>query len=204
MSTLTVAQATTYARNAGFSGSALTTIVAIAIAESGLQTDIRGHTDSRDRGIVQINSFWHPEVSDACAFDPQCAFQQAYRISQAGTNFNQWNTFTGGAYKQYLAQAGGGSVTTKATGGGCPWYCNIPTGIVGLTVSVPGADCSGCNNTTDVAPINKVIQAVQDPTSVISASIAGTLAYASHAGLVVGVFVVALVLMIAGLWVISS
>lgn len=49
----------------------------------------------------------------------------------------------------------------------CPWTCNIPTGITGWTVAVPGTDCSGCNNTTDVAPLNKVAQGVANPNSVI-------------------------------------
>lgn len=33
----------------------------------------RGDIDPRDRGVFQINSFWHPEVSDECAFDVKCA-----------------------------------------------------------------------------------------------------------------------------------
>ncbi len=29
--------------------------------------------DSVDRGLFAINSYWHSEVSDECAFDPACA-----------------------------------------------------------------------------------------------------------------------------------
>ena len=32
---------------------------------------------TQDRGIVQINRIWHPEVSDACAFDATCALRWA-------------------------------------------------------------------------------------------------------------------------------
>lgn len=207
MSTLTPAQATADAKSAGFSGVGLTTIVAIAIAESGLQTDIRGHTDPRDRGIVQINSFWHPEVSDSCAFDPVCAFQQAYRISSGGSNFNEWNTFTSGAYKQYIGQAGVNVATAKS--GDCPWYCNIPTGIVGLTVQAPGADCSGCNKTTDVAPLNQVAAAVANPASAVdqglmSALLQPILSILPGIGIKIGVFLLALMLIIVGFWIIAG
>ena len=102
---LTIAQANQYAAQAGFTGSGLKTIVAIAQAESGLNTNALNCSNpggSCDRGIVQINSAWHNEVTDTCAYDPLCAFQQAYRISNSGTNFSAWTTFTSGSYKQYL------------------------------------------------------------------------------------------------------
>jgi murein DD-endopeptidase MepM/ murein hydrolase activator NlpD len=119
---LTQAQARSYAINAGFSGQALNIIVAIAQAESSLNTQAQ-HTNgdgSMDRGIVQINSRYHPEVSAACAFDPACAFQAAYKISSRGTNFSPWATFTSGAYLRFLSGGSGG--TAPSSGGGKPWY----------------------------------------------------------------------------------
>lgn len=41
--------------------------------ESQLRPDVRGIIDLRDRGIAQINSYWHPEVSDECAFSVWCS-----------------------------------------------------------------------------------------------------------------------------------
>lgn len=121
MTTLTIGQAKMFAALAGFSGNSLNRIVAIGLCESGLQTDRRGIQDPRDRGWLQINSFWHPEVSDACAFDPACAAREAYRISSQGTNFNQWTTFQNGCSDTKMAQVAGQSavqgtstpVTTK-------------------------------------------------------------------------------------------
>jgi len=108
MTQLTPQQATQYAQQAGFTGSSLQTIVAIAMCESGLNTtatNTSGNTPpSTDRGIVQINSYWHKEVSDSCAFNPACAFVQAYRISNGGTSFSPWTTYTNGCYKSKLAQ----------------------------------------------------------------------------------------------------
>jgi hypothetical protein len=110
MSVITTQQATQYAQQAGFSGSALDTIVAIAVCESGLNTNARNTAGnsppSMDRGLVQINNYWHKEISDTCAFDPGCAMQQAYRISNGGTNFNQWTTYRNGCYKNHLGNTG--------------------------------------------------------------------------------------------------
>lgn len=118
MSTLTVEQARQYASAAGFSGLALDIIVAIARAESGLRTTATNtNTDSRhsvDRGILQINDYWHREVTDTCAFDPACAFRAAYRISNQGTSFKQWATYLGGQYRKYLPS---GTVGTGKVGG---------------------------------------------------------------------------------------
>lgn len=117
MSNISTQQARTYAQAAGFSGSALDMIVAIATCESGLDPSIRGKSDPRDRGIVQINSYWHPEVSDACAFNPQCAMQQAYRISKGGTDFSQWTTYKNGCASGKLGasiQASGTPTSTTA------------------------------------------------------------------------------------------
>lgn len=125
MGKLTVAQAVQYARAAGFSGDALRIAVAIALAESSLNTSAqhRNTDGSIDRGLYQINTRWHPEVSDACAYDPVCATQAAYRISGNGTSFTPWSTFTSGAYKQFLGQVdttGGSPVVPIGQTGNAP------------------------------------------------------------------------------------
>ena len=107
MSKLTVDQARRFAYDAGFRGGSLDIIVAIAGAESGRATDATNTegndpADSVDRGILQINSHWHPEVTDECAFDPACAFREGFRISDSGASFDQWATFTGDQYKRFL------------------------------------------------------------------------------------------------------
>ena len=83
-------------------------ITAIADAESGLHpdaTNTAGNTPpSTDRGIIQINSYFHSEVPDSVAFDPASAFKAAYTISKNGTDFSPWTTYTSGAYKQYLQE----------------------------------------------------------------------------------------------------
>jgi hypothetical protein len=69
---------------------------AIANAESSRNTKARNVNPdahrSVDRGWFQINSYWHPEVSDACAYNAFCSARAAYRISKGGTDWSQWAT----------------------------------------------------------------------------------------------------------------
>src|SRR5207253_6085129 len=60
---------------------------------------------SIDRGLWQINSYWHREVSDAEAHNPSKSAAAAYRISHGGSNWSAWSTYNSGAYKAYLARA---------------------------------------------------------------------------------------------------
>lgn len=128
--TITIQQAIMYAQNAGFSGENLVTAVAIAMAESGLDTNSANTTTSGigiDRGIVKFNSVFHSEVSDQCAYDPACAFKEFFRVSQNGTNFCEWCTYnancahpcnSNGPYKNNLAAvrtAIGGDTTLTGT-----------------------------------------------------------------------------------------
>jgi hypothetical protein len=61
--------------------------------------------ESTDRGLYQINSCYHPEVTDACAFDAQCNADAAYRILSQGTDWTQWATFKNGRYLSFLDEA---------------------------------------------------------------------------------------------------
>jgi Lysozyme like domain len=123
------------ARNAGFSGDPLVTAIAVAMAESSCDpdaTNTNGPTagcpnGSVDRGLWQINSCYHSEVSAACAFDPQCNADAAYRISSGGSDWTQWSTYNSGAYRQYLDDAAAavdrlGSMRRGVSGGfGVSW-----------------------------------------------------------------------------------
>ncbi len=61
----------------------------VSYCESQFNPSVRGRVDSRDRGLWQINSYYHPEVSDECAFDYKCSTEwSAWWISQG--HGNQW------------------------------------------------------------------------------------------------------------------
>src|ERR1700752_598954 len=104
MAQLSVLQVAQLAYQAGIPAPQLPTCIAIAYAESGLRTDAvginpgprPGTVASRDRGLWQINDYYHRDVSDACAFDPPCNGAAMVRISSGGTNWHPWATFNNG------------------------------------------------------------------------------------------------------------
>lgn len=42
-----------------------------------------------DRGVLGWNNFYHPEVTDECAFDPACATKEALKLIKAGRG-HEW------------------------------------------------------------------------------------------------------------------
>ncbi|MBO0729771.1 MAG: ricin-type beta-trefoil lectin domain protein [Acidimicrobiaceae bacterium] len=87
--------------------------VAIALAESSCNSTAsagNGPTSgcpngSTDRGLWQINSCYHSEVSNACAYQIQCNADAAWRISNHGSNWTPWSTFNNGAWESYIGLA---------------------------------------------------------------------------------------------------
>ena len=104
--------------NAGWRGGALQTAIAIGLAESGCEPGATGHNPggSRDRGLWQINSRWHPNVTDACAYDAQCNANYAFQLSRNGTKWSDWATFNNGLHHKHMGVA---ADACRAVGGGC-------------------------------------------------------------------------------------
>jgi lysozyme-like protein len=98
------------AKNAGVScsGDRIAIATAVAKAESGFRatiTNTAGNAHGIDRGLWQINSYWHPEVSAACALSASCNARAAARISSGGTRWSQWWTFKNGKHLPFMSQA---------------------------------------------------------------------------------------------------
>lgn len=102
MAGLTAAQIRQYAAGAGFTGPALDTATAIALAESGGNPGAIGDQGT-SYGLWQIHLPAHPGVSVGQATDPASAAKLAYSISSGGSNFGPWSTYTNGAYKAQLS-----------------------------------------------------------------------------------------------------
>jgi Lysozyme like domain len=88
--------------NAGFKGNGtLHDALAVVFAESGARCDAHNTAGNRppstDRGLFQINGYWHREVNDACL----CNAQAACRISNGGTNWHPWSTWSEAARRHY-------------------------------------------------------------------------------------------------------
>lgn len=81
--------------------------IAVAMAESGCTPGATNVTTSGsvDRGLWQINSRYHPDVSDRCSFQIQCNANAGWRISGHGTRWSPWSAFNSGAWAPYLADA---------------------------------------------------------------------------------------------------
>lgn len=89
-------------------GSRIATAVAVAKAESGFRptiTNTAGNAHGIDRGLWQINSYWHPEVSKDCALSASCNARAAARISTWGRYWSQWWTYKNGKHLPYMSQA---------------------------------------------------------------------------------------------------
>jgi Lysozyme like domain len=114
---LTSDQVATLMKNAGFPDSSIPTGVAIAEAESSWQTGNCNPNDPNGGsfGLWQINGIHFLNgTSMQCAFDPQCSTNYAFKLSNGGTDWGAWGTYTSGAYQQYL-----NSGLTATLSGGC-------------------------------------------------------------------------------------
>lgn len=98
------------AKNAGVTcvNSRIAIAVAVAKAESGFRpqiTNTAGNAHGIDRGLWQINSYWHPNISAACAFSPSCNARAMASISSKGTKWSPWWTYVHGKHLPFMASA---------------------------------------------------------------------------------------------------
>lgn len=101
-----------FAYDAGFRLRRLVLAVQIALAESvgwdqakHIYENANGERVAVDRGMWQLHSFWHKEVTDDCAYNPACAAKAVYKISNRGKSWGQWSSFTGESYKIFRTKA---------------------------------------------------------------------------------------------------
>lgn len=128
------------AQGVGFRGGALATIVAICLAESG--GDPTAVSPTGDYGLAQINLAYHPDVTQQCAFDPQCNLEAAYRISGGGADFTPWATYTQGTYWHYHDQAVT-AVAQLGAGGAAPGAAGDSSTNTGAPAWLPAAVVAG-------------------------------------------------------------
>lgn len=128
---LSDAEAARYFAQAGFSGDALVTMVAVAIGESGLDPDEPGDEHLADGkwgnsiGLSQIRSLNEQHGTggwrDATRLtDPAFNAKAAWSISNGGTNFTPWTIYKNGSWegnvgraKAAVAALGAGAVGVK-------------------------------------------------------------------------------------------
>jgi hypothetical protein len=92
------------AMSAGIPESQADTAAAIAQAESGGKIDALNPSGAA--GLWQILPSAHPEYdANKLRTDPAYNAKAMAAISDKGTNWNPWTTYTSGAYKQYLSKS---------------------------------------------------------------------------------------------------
>lgn len=108
MPTLSASQIAGYAKNAGVPPGQVAIATAIALAESGGQTDATSPTNSngtRDMGLWQINSVHTNLLSGHDVYDPAQNAAMMFTLSKGGTNWNAWSVYKNGAYMKHLGNA---------------------------------------------------------------------------------------------------
>lgn len=115
--TISPADMANWARQAGFSGPDLTTIVAIGIAESHGHTDAKNTNldGSTDYGVWQINSV-HADLFDKWPeWWSVTNANMAHALFTARKNsFDDWVTYKNGTYQMYMGQAGSAALNPGA------------------------------------------------------------------------------------------
>lgn len=121
MTILTPAQIAGYAKAAGFTGSQVTIMTAIALAESGGQTDVthRNTNGSTDLGVWQINDNANSDVLTMGDWrNPADNARMAFTIYKR-QGYQAWSVFNSKTYAKHLSTAAtgaSGAVTTLPTG----------------------------------------------------------------------------------------
>lgn len=122
MGTLSAQAIAGYAQQAGFAGKALSTMVAIILAESSgnpLAHNTDRTTGDNSYGLAQINMIdelgptrraQFGITSNEQLFDPATNLRAAYIVSGGGQNFTPWSAFKSGAYIPHLADVLGKDV----------------------------------------------------------------------------------------------
>lgn len=93
------------ARAAGFTGDALVTAVAVAMAESQGVPQKSKYPGEESYGMWQVHIPSHPEYTPDQMMDPAQNAQAAFKISGGGANWKPWSVYKSGAYQQYLDEA---------------------------------------------------------------------------------------------------
>lgn len=114
MAVLTAEEVARWCREAGFTGEALVTIVAIARAESGFDASVLGDIGLQDDtwgpsvGLLQIRSLKKERGTggtrdELANLSPAANARAAWEISSHGRVFTPWSVFGSGAYRNHLA-----------------------------------------------------------------------------------------------------
>lgn len=119
MANLSGSEIVAVATSAGLSGDTAAIAAAIALAESS--GDPGSHNPvppDNSYGLWQINMLAHTKkelgiTSNDDLYNPATNAKAMMKISNGGTNWHPWTTYTSGKYKLYLGKTGGSATATS-------------------------------------------------------------------------------------------
>ncbi len=188
MTVLSRAQICAYAKGAGFTGAALDEIVAVALAESGGDTQhvnvnksgstavVNGKTiqvpaGTKDRGLVQINDWWNNGksppgggggalVTDAQAFDPAFSMQWAY-----GRTGGKQPSAASDPFKAFWVTVQNGAYKSHLVTGGCSGVSGTTTSGVsslgaGLAQGLTATTLAGAGTATSASTSGSILPTI--------------------------------------------
>lgn len=119
MTVLSPAQINVYAMKTGLNVTQANIATAIALAESGGQTDAINPGTAAIKeysvGLWQINILAHPQYNATLLRDPVQNANAMFAISNGGTSWTAWSTYTNGKYRQYLSNSSTSPIQTSFT-----------------------------------------------------------------------------------------
>lgn len=171
----------------------LDTAIAVALAESGGNTNAKNPNSSAS-GLFQIMVSVHQDkIAGRNIFDPRVNVDVARLVWEAaGKSFSPWETYTNGAYKAHLGH--GKTVYDKlyaaSKSGDHSFIDNALT-----TIISPAAGIAGI-----VAPGNPVTSAANKVSSLVAGALSDVMKWLAKGFIAIGAFTFALLLIGLGVW----
>jgi hypothetical protein len=166
MPVLTPQQIAGVVRNAGFPPEQVTTAVAVALAESGGNTEAVNRANrngSVDYGLFQINTVHGSLLSSGDKFDPNANARMALTVfRQAGNKWTPWSVYNSGSYRAQIPRATLGAAAPVASAtvpaAPAPDPGGPPVSVAPGDVGIPAITPDDIKNTEDaVGGIGKSI-----------------------------------------------
>lgn len=118
MARYTAEQIYAFAREAGFDPDQATTMTAIAMAESGGDSNAHATHGENSMGLWQVNMATHPEFASVNLYDPLQNAKAAFQVSDGGRDVSPWTTTHGGLAARYLRYKSDAQAAALAYGDG--------------------------------------------------------------------------------------
>lgn len=146
-----------YAKGAGFTGNDVAVAVAVAMAESGGNTDAVGDNGT-SIGIWQIHVTAHPEFASVNLKDPAVNAAAAYKIKTAKGNWSDWSTYNSLRYYAFLPAAEAVAAAATPLGG-------VGPALLGQAAQsgLDAATSTASQTAQGLAAVRGFLQDLQDP-----------------------------------------